>query len=330
MDFDDRVERYDAVGNLETNKKGRHMAGNPVPNDPDELLALAEDMADGLETLEAVVGVKQNTEAVMRAAIAAYRSADNLLGVAKAARGTSLAALEGVDDAARVFLLAARKVLALHIGESWSAAWEATGFPHQSTAVPRSQEERMNLCTSLTTYFTANPAQEAAQFGVTAALAEAAYTALSDARDDLAAKTSAVTTNSQARQAEFKQLRKRVRGLIDELVTLLEDDDPRWHEFGLSMPSDPDTPEQAGGLVLTPNMAGKVLAAWERAPRATRYRVFKQVLTVDVEPVNVETVHDTGYLLEGLPSGQTVKVHVIAANDAGEAAASDSAQCLVP
>lgn len=306
------------------------MAGNPVPNDPDDLLALAEDIADGLTTLEAAVGVKQNTEAVMRASITAYRTAETQLGVAKAARGASVTALEGAEDAARVFLLAARKVLALHLGESWSAAWAATGFPDQSTAVPRSQEERLNLCASLKAYFAANAAQESAQFGVTSALADARFTALSDARDDLAAKSSALTTKNQALQTALKNLKKRVRGLIDELATLLEDDDARWHEFGLSMPSDPDTPATVADLVLTPNMAGKVLAEWSRAPRATRYRVFKQVLTVDVDPVNVETVHDLQYLMAGLPTGQTVRVYIIAANDAGEAPAGPAVDAVVP
>lgn len=222
------------------------------------------------------------------------------------------------------------RAVTLHVGDTWSAAWEATGFPGQSTAVPGRQEERLNLCASLQAYFTAHAAQESAQFGVTAALAGARFTALSDARDDVDAKTAAVTTKAQAGQATLKNLRKRVRGLIDELNTLLEADDPRWHEFGLSMPSDPDTPEAVENLVLTPNMAGKVFATWERATRATRYRVFQQVLTVDAEPMNVETVHDLQFMLAGLPTGKTVRVFIIAANDAGEAPAGAAVEAVIP
>ena len=232
--------------------------------------------------------------------------------------------------AGRLFLLEARKVLTHYLGNTWNAAWEATGFPHQSTAVPASQEERMNLCASLQAYFTANAAQESAQFGVTAALAGAAFTALSDARNDVDAKTSAVTTKNQALNTAFINLKKRVRGLITELDTLLADDDPRWHEFGLSRPSDPDTPEQVEGLVLTSNMAGKVMVKWDRAPRASRYRIYKQVLTVDVDPVNVETAHDLQFMLEGLPSAKTVRVFIVAANDAGEAVASANVDAVVP
>ena len=188
----------------------------------------------------------------------------------------------------------------------------------------------MNLCASLKTYFTTHPTQESAQFGVTAALAETNFTAVSDARDDLDAKDSAVTTKNQALNTTFKNLRKRVRGLITELETLLADDDPRWHEFGLSMPGDPDTPEPVQGLTLAANMAGAVKADWLRAPRATRYRVFRQVLPVDAAPVNGVTVHDLQVILEGLPSGKTLQVTIVAANEAGEAPASSPASIVIP
>ena len=306
------------------------MAGNPLPDDDNDLLALAEDIADGLQTLEATVGVKQNTEAVVRGAISAYRTAGTQLGAAKSARGVAADAVETADAEAKAFLKEARKVLQHYLGDTFNPAWEATGFPNQSTAVPGSQEARMNLCASLKAYFTANPTQESAQFGVTATLADGKFTALSDARDDLDAKNSAVTTKTQGLAGGLKTLRKRVRGLITELETLLADDDARWHEFGLSMPADPDTPERVKGLVLTPNMAGKVMVKWDRAPRASRYRVFTQVVTVDDDFVNADTVHDRELMLEGLPSGKVLRVKIIAANEAGEAPASDVVEVTIP
>ncbi len=42
------------------------------------------------------------------------------------------------------------------------------------------------------------------------------------------------------------------------------------------------------------------------------------------------TVTDSDATLTGLPSGKTVKVYVIAANDAGQAAPSDTVQIVVP
>jgi hypothetical protein len=329
-DFYDSGVRYDELINLNKKRKGRRMAGNPTPDDPDDLLALAEDIADGLETLEATVGVKQNTEPVVRGAIAGYRTAGTQLGAAKSARGVAVDAVETADANAKAFLKEARKVLQHFLGDTFNPAWEATGFPNQSTGVPGSQEERMNLCASLKDYFAAHPTQESAQFGVTAALAEGKFDGLSDARDDLDAKDSAITTKTQGLAGALKTLRRRVRGLITELETLLSDDDARWHEFGLSMPADPDTPERVKGLVLTANMPGKVMVKWGRAPRASRYRVFTQVVTVDDDFVSNDTVHDTELMLEGLPSGKVLRVRIIAANEAGEAPASDVVELVIP
>jgi hypothetical protein len=83
-------------------------------------------------------------------------------------------------------------------------------------------------------------------------------------------------------------------------------------------------------LVLTAMVPGTVKAEWSRAPRANRYRVFSQVLTVDADPVNVATVHDLETLLESLPSGLTLKVFIKAANEAGEANGSEVKTIVIP
>src|SRR5436190_14384408 len=98
FDFYDSGVRYDELLHSNPGKKGRRMAGNPVPNDPDDLLALAEDIADGLQTLEVSVGIKQNTETVVRGAISGYRTAESQLGAAKSARGLAAHDAETADN----------------------------------------------------------------------------------------------------------------------------------------------------------------------------------------------------------------------------------------
>jgi hypothetical protein len=328
--FFDSGIRYDDIATAIPHKKGRIMAGNPIPDLRDDLLSLAEDMADGLQTHQVAIGIAQNTETVVRAAITSLRTTEADAGMAKDQRQAAADAVEAADAAAYEFIGKARGVLAQFLGNRWNAAWEPTGFPDQSTAVPRTQEKRLNLCASLKIYFTSVPAHAVPALGVTAALADAAFTALSDARDALAQKTADQTTKLQLRDVAERNLRKRVRGCIEELYTLLADADGRWHAFGLNMPADPDTPEAVASLTLTANMAGKVVVAWPRARRATRYRIFTKVLTVDPEFVNVETVHDLEFMLTGLPSGQTLQVYVVAANDAGEAPASPTEQIVIP
>ena len=305
------------------------MAGNPVPINEDELLALAEDIADGCHNHEVAIGILQNKETEIRGAITALRNAEAGFGTAKSNRQVTMDALQAADALATEFLGAARKVLTNFLGNFWSTAWEPTGFPDMSTAVPKTQEQRMNLCASLKIYFTNVPAQEVAALGVTAALADTRFQALSSARDALDIKDELKEAAKQARDAALKNLRKRVRGLIGELETLLEDTDPRWHAFGLSMPSDPDTPEPVESLTLTAGTPGVIVAHWPRAMRATRYRPFVQV-GANPDFVARDAVHDLTVNLTGFTTGQTVKVYIVAANDAGEAQESPTEQIVVP
>jgi uncharacterized protein YdcH (DUF465 family) len=324
----DTGARYDETVTVKT--KGHGMATNAVPKDQDGLLGLAENMADGLHTDAAGVGIAQNTEAIMRAAITAVRNSEADYGTAKDARSAAFDGMQTADTAVEEFLLAAKRVLSQFLGTRWSAAWEPTGFPNNSTKVPDSQDARLNLCAALKIYFTNNPAREVAAMGVTAALAEARFQSLSDGRDAVEHKTQEQAAKKEARDAAVAGLRKRVRGLIDELATLLSDTDTRWHAFGLNRPADPDTPEPVASLALAMGAAGVIVAAWPIAPRATRYRPFTQIVGVNDEPVAHDPVHDLTVNLSGFTTGQTVKVYIIAANDAGEAAAGPTEEILIP
>ena len=188
----------------------------------------------------------------------------------------------------------------------------------------------MNLCASLKIYFTNVPVHEVAALGVTAALADTRFGALSDGRDAVEHKTREQGVKKDARDAALLTMRKRVHGLIEELGTLLADNDRRWHAFGLSMPADPDTPEAVESLTLTAGTAGVIVASWPRAVRATRYRPFVQIVGVDTEFAAREAVHDMTVNLAGFTTGQTVKVYIVAANDAGEAQPGPTQQIVVP
>ena len=188
----------------------------------------------------------------------------------------------------------------------------------------------MNLCRSLKEYFTANAAQEVAVLNVTAAIADARYTALSDGRDLLSQKDTDQGVKLKARDAAYDALRKLLRTAVTELKRFLGEDDDRWHTFGLNAPSDPVTPEPVESLTLTAGTPGVIVASWPRAPRAKRYRPFVQIVGVDPEFVSRDAVHDLEAMLEGFTTGQTVKVYIVAANDAGEAQPGPTQQIVVP
>ena len=121
----------------------------------------------------------------------------------------------------------------------------------------------------------------------------------------------------------------RVTGLVAELTQLLNDEDPRWYAFGLNRPADPKTPSVPATPVLTPGVAGTVHAAWSRARRAARYRVYKKEAN-DEDYQHAVTAADSEAMISGLQTGGTVQIRVSAANDAGESLPSAAAQIMVP
>lgn len=305
------------------------MASNPTPDNNDVLRALADQLADGCHQHEAAIGIKQNMEAPMRAAIAALDTAETMAGVKKAAVAAAYDTLQAADDAGTGCIGDCKLRLQKMLGQKWNAAWAPTGFPTGSIAVPDSQDERFTLLNDLKNYLTLVPAHESADMGATAALCGAAWTALSDARQGVSNAESAQTAALNTRNAATDALRKRVRGLINELEQLLADDDPRWEDFGLNIPASPTAPVPVATVTLEILSQHRIYVTWSYAVRAVRYRVETKIAGVDDEFVGRGSFKDLEATLKGFTAGQTVKVRVIAGNDGGDAAASPEAEIVV-
>lgn len=311
-------------------KTNRHtMSSNPTPDNNDVLRALSDQLADGCHTHEATIGILHNTEVVVRAAIASLSQSEFDVGMKKAATSTAYTALEAADDAGREVLTACKLRLAQKLGQRWSAAWEPTGFPSQSTAIPSTRDERFTLLDSLRIYFTNVPANESAETGATAAACLAAWTLLSDKRQAVANAESAQTTSFANRTAAEDALRKRVRGLINELGDLIADDDVRWEDFGLNIPANPSAPVAVASVVVVPASGSRLEVTWPYAVRAVRYIVQQLVVGVDTEFHTTANTKDLIAMLKGFTAGQVVKVRVISANDGGEAGPSPEGQATI-
>jgi hypothetical protein len=85
--------------------------------------ALADRMADGCFLHEATIGILQNTEATVRAAITALSNAETQTGLKKAAVSTAYTALQGADNTGLTTLTNCKLRLASVLGQRWSAAW---------------------------------------------------------------------------------------------------------------------------------------------------------------------------------------------------------------
>ena len=308
------------------------MAAQPLPGPLPLLLALADDMADGAHNHGVAIKLKQNDEAAIRSALDPCRAAFVALGTAQDAISSAFKALHAADASANTFLKAARAVLVQSLGNTWSANWAPTGFPGQSTAVPDTQDERYTLCNSLATYLTNNPDMEvnSKKVVVTAAAATACYNAIKTARGALHDRQEEAVTAQNVCDAAEAALRIRMRGLINELGQLLDDNSPLWKSFGLPMPGADVTPHVVDGLAVQLGAAGTAQASWFPAEHADHYRTWQQVVGVDMDYVNVGSPTDCAYAYAALPSGKTVNFGVTAANPAGESAMGNIVTLVVP
>jgi hypothetical protein len=283
-------------------------------------------MAGGLRTLEAVLGIAGTSAAELGALQADYTAKSYAADAAKLALQQADTALQAADAAVRAYIVQSKKVLSCFLGNRWGAGWEPTGFPDTSTEIPRRQDQRLNLCAALQGYFVQCPQHETAALSVTAAQAGANFLALCQARTTLAQAETDLGQKLKARAAAFKRLRQELRYCLFAIANTLPDDDPRWHTFGLNAPADPHVPERVASLELQPAGSGTLNVTWPRAPRATRYRPFVQVVGKDAEPQARARTYDPRVTLTGLAPGDTVRVHILAANATGEAAPSPTAE----
>ncbi len=305
---------------------------NPIPNGLPQLFAMAEDAADGAKAKGALIDLKQNTEAAIRADLAAAKAAEQAYADAKTAKDTFSTNLRIADSNGRSFIKSVSAWFSETISEDWSAAWATTGFPNQSTAIPSTQDARLTLLDSLATYFTKNPTMEVntPKLVLTAAVAGTLFTALTDARTAVNNGNTDAGTKRDARDAAVDDLKTRLRGLIAELGQLLDDNSPIWDAFGLNEPGADATPDVPEAPVLTPGGApGTLHADWPHARNAARYHVWLFIVGVDTAYRNVDTVTDTADTLTGLPSGATAKIQITSVNDAGESGPSTEVTAVV-
>ena len=237
--------------------------------------------------------------------------------------------LQAADQAATTVLKNCRLRLVKVLGSQYNSGWEEAGWPNQSTAIPDGQDQRFTLTGSLDLYFTAHPTAESVDMEATAAICHAAHESVSGARLAVNSAGSAQTEGKKTHIATLKTLRKRVRGLIDELGTLVADDDGRYEAFGLTIPANPNAPEAITTFTLAAIGGGKVFAAWTYATRMTGTRLMLKRVGVDTEFASIGTVDGLEKMLAGMTVGQTLQAFAIAYNEGGDAAPSPTASVVV-
>lgn len=242
------------------------MAGNPIPENYNDLITLAQKMAYGASAYGAAIGLVHFTSATITTALnnlinsqQDYKSYTPILRLAYDDR-------DAHSETGAIWIGRARDVLKAYLGNDWNPGWMAAGFVHHSLAVPDKVSDRLNLLNALRAYFIAHPAQENHPLEVTAETLNTQFTELQAAVNAVSSAETQNETRKDVRDLALKNLKKQMRGMIKELETLLSPTDPRWLSFGLNEPANTGGPGIPQNLQASP-IAGGFIAEWESAPR---------------------------------------------------------------
>ncbi|MES2438449.1 MAG: fibronectin type III domain-containing protein [Verrucomicrobiota bacterium] len=308
------------------------MASNEIPTTYTSVVALGEDAADGAQIHGVAIGLKQNTEAAIRADLTALITAETTVGQKKLAKATASATHKTADSNGKAFIARFIQLEKSRLGADWGPLWQEAGFTAGSISNPTTLDDRFILLNKLMQFLKLHPEYNVTDasrpdLDLTEASALAAYTAVSAARTGI---NDASVENGDAlatRDTRLSAMRARLTGLRGELAQLpLPDDSPLWYAFGFNRPADPATPGIPDQLILTAGAAGTgaLIADWVTARRATSYRVKIQVAGEPL-PRLFGLFADDQATLTGLPSGTLLTVTVIAHNAAGYSADSPPA-----
>jgi hypothetical protein len=289
------------------------MASNQIPQIQSRLWALATDSADGLEDHGAEVKVKQNTEADVRADLAASKAGEKAWQDARTAEDDALGAHRTASSNVKGFLGLAKRQLADEAGKLPAGLW-----PAGTTAIPDDETKRLALIDKIADHLRDHPAAANADKNFTEARARALSKALTDGRTALNA---AVRTRVKAkgdRDTADGVLYARLSGLLAELGQLLDDDSEDWYWFGFVPPAGAERPAKPEGLHAEQIGPTSLLTGWPHPPRAEKVRVLVQVVGLDPAPAAHPWTRDNDFTLINLPPKATVKLQLEASNAAGE------------
>ncbi len=300
---------------------------NEIPDQIPVLLTLAGDAADGAGLHEAGIPLLQNTQANISADITPLVDAIMAYGTGKNLLATRRATVETVLEDSRLFLTLSRDNFKPTLGYEYNQNWDLTGLIG-SLKVPRTDAETLPVLSSFKEFLAANPTMEVAAKNITATRADQLFTQLKAARSAVNAQESVVAALLTDRDLKAKKLRKRIRGLIEELNQTIDELDDRWLAFGLNKPGAQQTPDLVTDVVAMLIGPTAVALKWDTTARAEYYHVFKRVQGVDEDYVLVGSPADLDFTIENLPSGKQIDIVVSAVNNGGEGQRSEAVTIL--
>jgi hypothetical protein len=297
--------------------KRTSMAKNTIPQSFPSVFVLSTDAFLGADQHGAEIPLVINTAVLIGTDRTALIGSQEEYEAARGALTELSAARKAALGGAMEYCYTVRDTLTFYLGRHFTNAWIAAGWL-DTLEVPRSYDGIYTLCFKLTGYFGANPSQENAALGVTAAAAQAHVVALQSANHNYLNGETASFLRKDTRDETFRAMRKRLSGLCKELSMRLEDLDPRWRWFGFNLPGAPTVPAVPEGVAVFALPGARLQISCDPAAGATRYRFYAQRLIVDPVPVALGTADEPLFISEALVPGQEYRVYVSASNEGAE------------
>ncbi|MEO7724211.1 MAG: hypothetical protein ABIU29_05915 [Chthoniobacterales bacterium] len=286
---------------------------NPLPSNNGQIYDKATQNYEGIVAQGAAIPFTMVTTPEMLAKRDAFKNAGDSFGTARNSVHSAYQVFKPAMLALHTWLVTVRAVLARRIGERWSAAWAAAGYPGPTTQVPDTAAEQISLGVSLKAYYTANPTFEVPTLDVTADKADELTTAAVTAQNAVNTAEAALTAAGQTRETARTNVLGAMSSLIANLNKKLPKNDPRWHDFGLRMPSTRTTPPAPTGLRATV-MGSQILLECDATGYATRYRFRRKIVGVDAKYKLVASSRTPMAMLEGVAAGLTMEIIAQAVN----------------
>ena len=291
-----------------------------------DIIRLGHKSQGGVTEFAVVLEITHCTGAQLTTLINDAETKTNTYLAAKAGKTLAYMRLRSARTAAVTYLENVREFLKPRLGTEWSGLWNVVGFTGPVLAIPKQDEDVLAMLRAVKAYFLPDATLESAAYQLTALKADERITALSAAMTTANNCREDQRSKREARDSALTALLKKLRCLWNELESVLEPLDTRWLKFIDRIPGDPRVPEAVEDVEASAQPGGIITLDWEDTERAARYKVLKQVVGVDAEPVLITTVDDSDAQLTGLPVGATVRLQIVATNSVGDAPASEVIQ----
>jgi len=209
------------------------MGQNTLPSGINDLLLLADRIAQGLELHRPWFQMAQIPPDEFRRRLDEVRKADNAWSDTKTAKVSAQVRMTTANKALTAWLAKARLAMMLARGTKWSERWIETGFTHGATNVPKGIEPRIALARRVVFFLSLHPKFGVPFAEVTAGRGRSLYERMIRAREALAVATTHCITNKRQRDAAERILRRTMHQVVLMLQATIAPDDPRWIAFGL-------------------------------------------------------------------------------------------------